>query len=136
MNFFKNDQIVSVRVTTGIGEELCKCSIIIPIDDYSLYCTLESAVEFKGFLRVTVFDQTSDVSPESAIITVQQAHGIEIEPTQPFFQQCLTYSKKVNGMPLGIVKNRCNTCCNEACLSAHPKYLVKRYQVRDNCFTV
>jgi hypothetical protein len=130
MNFFKNDQIVSARVTTGAGDQLCACSVVVPIDDYSLYCTLESAAEFKGFLRVTIFDQTSDVTPESSIITVQQKQGIEIEPTLPFFQECLSYSRNTDGMPLGIVKNRCNTCCNEACLSAHPKYLVKRYEVR------
>jgi hypothetical protein len=130
MNFFKNDHIVTARVTTGAGDQLCACSVVVPIDDYSLYCTLESATEFKGFLRVTIFDQTSDATPESSISTVQQKQGIEIEPTLPFFQECLSFSRNANGMPLGVVKNRCNACCNEACLSAHPKYLVKRYQVR------
>jgi len=110
---------VTARVTTGAGDQLCACSVVVPIDDYSLYCTLESATEFKGFLRVTIFDQTSDATPESSISTVQQKQGIEIEPTLPFLQECLSFPRNANGMPLGVVKNRCNACCNEACLSAH-----------------
>jgi len=131
-NFFSSEQIVSARVTSPTGEQLCTCSIVVPIDSFSLYCTLESATEFKGFLRVSVFDQTSDATPESSIITTQTKRGLEIEPTLPFFRECIAASRAVNGLPhlpLSIVKNQCNSCCNEACLSAHPKYLVKKYQV-------
>jgi hypothetical protein len=127
-NFFKSERIVSARVTSGTGQQLCSCSIVVPIDDFSLYCTLESATEFKGFLRVTVFDQTSDVTPESSIITSQTKRGLEIERTLPFFRQCILQSK--TNAPFRIVRNQCESCCNEACLSAHPKYLEKKFQVR------
>ena len=128
-NFFQSSKLVSARVTSATGEQICSCSNLIPIDDFSLYCTLESAFEFKGFVRVTVFDQTSDATPESSIKTTETKRGLAIEPSLPFFRQCITTSRAIHGVPLNMVKNHCNSCCNEACLSAHPQYLVKKYQV-------
>lgn len=116
-------------MTSATGELLCACAIVVPIDDSSLYCTLESSLEFKGFLRVTVSDQTSLATQESSIFTTQTRRGVEIEPTLPFFVKCLSDSRALKGSPLSIVKNQCNSCCNEWCLSAHPKYLTKKYQV-------
>ncbi len=128
-NFFQSEQVMSVRVTSSAGLQLCACSVVTPIDDFSLYCTLESTSEFNGFLRVTVSDQTSEATPESSIMTTQTNRGIEIEPTLPFFRACISSGSGANGLPFRIVKSECNACCNQACLSAHPQYLAKRFQV-------
>jgi hypothetical protein len=77
---------------------------------------------------VTIFDQTSDVTPESSIITTQTKRGLEIDRTLPFFRECVLRSR--TDAPFRIVRNQCESCCNEACLSAHPKYLEKKFQVR------
>ncbi len=129
-NFFQNEQVVSARVTSSTGLQLSSCSVVTPIDEFSLYCTLESTSDINGFLRVTVCDQTSEATPESSIMTAQTRRGLEIEPTLPFFRACISAGSELDGLPVHIVKSECNACCNQECLSAHPQYLMKRFQVR------
>jgi hypothetical protein len=133
-NFFPSEEVVFVHVTSSTGGRLGSCSKVTPIDSFSLYCTIESKDEFKGFFRVTVLDQTSDAIPESSIMTTQRHHGIEIDPTLPFFRESVVTSGVVSSVHRHYLKSECNSNCHAACLSAHPQYLVKKVQVSSHCF--
>ncbi len=134
-NFFPSEEVVSVQVTSSTGGRLGSCSKVTPIDAFSLYCTIESNDEFKGFFRVTVFDQLSEAIPESSIMTTQSKnHGIEIDPTLPFFRESVVTSGVLSSVHRHYLKSECNSNCHAACLSAHPQYLVKKFQVSSHCF--
>jgi hypothetical protein len=129
-NFFNIGDGVSAGVFSAAGLMFCACSNIVFINDFSFFCVLESELEFKGFFRVRVYDQMSAATQESSVSTIETKSGLQVSPSLPFFQDCNDSSRMRKGSVGSFVKQDCSSCCNPACLSAHPQHLVKRFQVR------